>query len=582
MAGVKGGLRAVAGRVGKKAASKGADIAVSALVPGGLFAALARKKRVRRAVLLVLAVAVLAVVAMFGSTAVDSDAPLDVAAADELVVSAPVMAAYQQAALLRCDPGSGDHYIASVPDEPVPTGWKRIDWRLVAAIAHIESGDVRGRTIDAYGGVWPPVVGPMLDGTIEGLEVIADTDKGRYDGSADWDAAVGPVQFLPSNVAAFGIDATGDGVVDPQNVFDAAMSAAYYLCMTDSNIRAYNDSAEYEAAVVARYGDVADVMEQDAAWPFPAGLPAGWMPPFEVSDPQGNAGVLEDAPLRALVYAASAQAAASVDGVDVEALVSAQVVDCTTFARCAWRPGDWGLAVADDWAAESELGIVAPLRAGDWVFAGAGAASALPPRYRLPALAGGVVAWPVAVDPLGVSDRYEAPEWWTWHIDKGDSVWTADGPQVSVAAPIGAWVGWPASGSASFDAGCGRVVDAQGWAWTVCGLVEATPEVTVAAGDGAGRSSGAITIALEGPGGELKCPQALFAEWPARPLTPAAAQAEQEAREQEAYEQAERERQKREQAAIEAALDAGIDPATLPPVEIEVPVVPNPLEDCHG
>lgn len=581
MAGLRGGVRSAAGRVGKKAASRGADIAVSALVPGGFVAALARKRRVRRAVLVMVGATVIAVVAMFASTAVDSDLPLDVAAADELVVPPPVMAAYQQASLLRCNPRTGDHYIAVVPDERVPSGWEGIDWRLVAAIGHVESGDVRGRTIDAYGGVWPPVVGPALDGTIEGLQVIADTDRGRYDGSAEWDAAVGPVQFLPANVAAFGIDATGDGVVDPQNLFDAAMSAAYYLCMTDSDIRAYNDSAEYEAAVLARYGDVVRVMEQDAAWPFPAGLPAAWAPPFEVVSPEGGSAVLGDAPLRALVYTAAAQAAEGNSGGAGE-LAAAQVVDCSAFARCAWRPGDWGLAVADEWALDTDLGIAAPLRVGDWVVADAGAAAAAPPRYRLPALEGGGLAWPVAVDPLGVTGRYEAPEWWTWHIGADDPVWTADGPHVSVPAPLGAWVAWPASGSASFDAGCGRVVDAQGWAWTLCGMVEATPEVIVGAGDGAGRSSGAVTVSLAGPDGAPKCPQALFSEWPSRPLTPASAQAEQEEREREAYEQAERERQERQRAAIEAAVEAGVDPATLPPVEIEVPEVPNPLEDCHG
>ena len=286
--------------------------------------------------------------------------------------------------------------------------------------------------------------------------------------------------------------------------------------------------------------------------------------------------------MRALVYAAASLAAEGRDDVDAGALASAQTVGCSTFTRCAWRPGEWGLAVADTWASDTDLGIAAPLRVGDWIVAGAGASSAPPPRYKLPALEGAGLAWPFAVDALGVTDRYEAPEWWTWHLPDDDPAWTADGPHVSAPAPQGAWVAWPTSGSASFDAGCGRVVDAQGWTWGLCGLVEATPEVTVDAGHGAGRSSGAVEVSLTGPDGTPKCPQALFAEWPARPLTPAAAQAEQDQREREAYEQAERERQEREQAAIEAAIEAGIDPSTLPPVEIEIPVVPNPLEDCHG
>ncbi len=43
--------------------------------------------------------------------------------------------------------------------------------------------------------------------------------------------AVGPMQFLPSTFAAYGIDGDGDGVADVQDPEDAVYSAARYLCL---------------------------------------------------------------------------------------------------------------------------------------------------------------------------------------------------------------------------------------------------------------------------------------------------------------------------------------------------------------
>jgi hypothetical protein len=43
--------------------------------------------------------------------------------------------------------------------------------------------------------------------------------------------AVGPMQFLPETFAAYGIDASGDGVADVQDPTDAVYSAARYLCL---------------------------------------------------------------------------------------------------------------------------------------------------------------------------------------------------------------------------------------------------------------------------------------------------------------------------------------------------------------
>ena len=45
-----------------------------------------------------------------------------------------------------------------------------------------------------------------------------------------YDRAVGPMQFIPSSWATFGLDGDGDGKADPFDIDDAAASAAKYLC----------------------------------------------------------------------------------------------------------------------------------------------------------------------------------------------------------------------------------------------------------------------------------------------------------------------------------------------------------------
>jgi hypothetical protein len=130
---------------------------------------------------------------------------------------------------------------------------------LLAAIGQVESGSLAGRSIDAAHRAVPPVLGPVLDGV--GTAAIPDTDRGRLDGNLRWDRAVGPMQFIPSTWAAFGVDGDGDGRADPQDVYDAAASAAGYLCAQgrdlalasglQSAILSYNHSTAYLATVLA-------------------------------------------------------------------------------------------------------------------------------------------------------------------------------------------------------------------------------------------------------------------------------------------------------------------------------------------
>lgn len=122
-----------------------------------------------------------------------------------------------------------------------------IAWNTLAAIGYVESrhGSFGGSTLGDNGVVRPPIVGVALDGN--GVARIPDSDGGRFDGDPVWDRAVGPMQFIPGTWARWGSDANGDGVADPQNIDDAALSTARYLCST-SNL----DTAEsWRAAIIA-------------------------------------------------------------------------------------------------------------------------------------------------------------------------------------------------------------------------------------------------------------------------------------------------------------------------------------------
>ncbi|MEV6417254.1 lytic murein transglycosylase [Kribbella sp. NPDC051718] len=131
-----------------------------------------------------------------------------------------------------------------------------LSWVTLAAIGSVESahGRFNGATLAADGTSSPAIIGPPLDGR-PGVQAIADTDGGQYDGDTRWDRAVGPMQFLPSTWRRWAVDADNDGVARPHDLDDAAATAATYLCastqtMTTATgwwtaITTYNHSAEY-------------------------------------------------------------------------------------------------------------------------------------------------------------------------------------------------------------------------------------------------------------------------------------------------------------------------------------------------
>jgi len=136
-----------------------------------------------------------------------------------------------------------------------------LPWELLAAIGQVESGQARGGAVDANGTTYRPILGPVLNG--DGFANISDTDNGKYDGDPVHDRAVGPMQFIPSTWATWGADGNGDGVRDPNNVYDAALAAGRYLCADgrdlskpadmDRAILGYNHSQAYLNLVRAWY-----------------------------------------------------------------------------------------------------------------------------------------------------------------------------------------------------------------------------------------------------------------------------------------------------------------------------------------
>ncbi|MFC6287995.1 lytic transglycosylase domain-containing protein [Nocardioides sp. GCM10027113] len=125
-----------------------------------------------------------------------------------------------------------------------------ITWQLIAAIGRVESdhGRANGNTLGKDGVARPGIFGIPLDGR-RGTAVISDTDAGQYDADAEWDRAVGPMQFIPSTWSVVGVDADGDAKRDPQDIDDAALASAVYLCSGNDDL----STVAGQRAAVYRY-----------------------------------------------------------------------------------------------------------------------------------------------------------------------------------------------------------------------------------------------------------------------------------------------------------------------------------------
>ena len=132
-----------------------------------------------------------------------------------------------------------------------------VSWNLLAGIGRIESSHANGGATDSRGTAIRPIYGPALDGTLPGNEIIV---QGNTGGRAVYARAMGPMQFLPGTWSRYASDGDGDGRADPQNLFDATLAAARYLCSGGLNLRnqsqaltsilRYNNSMAYAQNVL--------------------------------------------------------------------------------------------------------------------------------------------------------------------------------------------------------------------------------------------------------------------------------------------------------------------------------------------
>ena len=145
----------------------------------------------------------------------DADAQQIVATASTSGIPSAALAAYQRAETVINAADADCH----------------LSWQLIAAIGRVESnhGRANGNTLDDNGLATPGIFGVPLNGANRTAEIV-DTDAGQFDNDSAYDRAVGPMQFIPSTWSVVGVDADGDGVRNPQDIDDAALGTAVYLC----------------------------------------------------------------------------------------------------------------------------------------------------------------------------------------------------------------------------------------------------------------------------------------------------------------------------------------------------------------
>jgi membrane-bound lytic murein transglycosylase B len=124
-----------------------------------------------------------------------------------------------------------------------------LGWTTLAGLGWVESqhGTIGGRTVAGDGRPDRPILGPPLDGRHRLAAVHA--------AGGGWERAVGPLQFLPSTWSTWSSDGDGDGRSDPQDLDDASLAAARYLCAAGEDlgtgagwstaVRSYNHSDTY-------------------------------------------------------------------------------------------------------------------------------------------------------------------------------------------------------------------------------------------------------------------------------------------------------------------------------------------------
>lgn len=185
--------------------------------------------------------------------------PAAVSAAGVLNIPAIALTAYRNAdgLMARIEPGCG------------------VSWNMLAGIGQIESRHAFGGRTDDRGTAVEPIFGPTLDGSLPGNEIIV---AGRTSGRTVYARAMGPMQFLPSTWTHYAADGDSDGHADAQNLFDATLAAARYLCSGGLNL---HDRAQLITAVL-RYNNSMAYTQNVLGWAdaYATGVPPVYLPPI--------------------------------------------------------------------------------------------------------------------------------------------------------------------------------------------------------------------------------------------------------------------------------------------------------------
>lgn len=125
-----------------------------------------------------------------------------------------------------------------------------IAWTTLAGVGWVESqhGTLGNRTLGADGHSSSLILGPALDGAGDFAAIRATGQSEQWHGDPTWDHAFGPMQFISSTWQSWQSDGDGDGVADPNDLDDAALAAARYLCAGGRDLRS---GAGWTAAVLS-------------------------------------------------------------------------------------------------------------------------------------------------------------------------------------------------------------------------------------------------------------------------------------------------------------------------------------------
>ncbi len=175
------------------------------------------------------------------------------AVAGVIVVTGVVLVADPAGATTVADPAVDvdliPEHVAEVYEYAAATAWCQISFATLAGVGEVTSDHTRvggDPRLLPDGASEPTILYEQLDPSAP-TGRVADTDGGAIDGLVDADITVGPLQFLPATWTEFGVDGNGDGVADPNNLWDAAAGAANRLC--DASV-----DSDLDGALTAYFG----------------------------------------------------------------------------------------------------------------------------------------------------------------------------------------------------------------------------------------------------------------------------------------------------------------------------------------